>query len=182
MSKSEPEKSTEFLIADLNHFGESLWRNEEIGEKRFEFFLTLVTAVIAGLVVLYTKKNNINIDDESLKTIMNGTISMLLVFGLMTYLRMLQRNRITDDYKHTLKYIRKKLLDLNPSFTEYSVPHHNDIGIWKWFRGGFAETVGAMCAFLVLGLLILNSVTLCLAIIVGMLVLITTWVLAITRK
>ena len=45
---------TELLLHDLDHFGESLWRNEETGEKRFDFFLTLVTAVAGGLVTLAT--------------------------------------------------------------------------------------------------------------------------------
>jgi hypothetical protein len=47
--------STEFLLAELEHFGQSLWRNEEVGEKRFNFFLTLVTAVISGLVALHAQ-------------------------------------------------------------------------------------------------------------------------------
>jgi hypothetical protein len=44
-------EAKDLLIADLQQFGESLWRNEEVGEKRFEFFVA-DDAVGAGLVAL----------------------------------------------------------------------------------------------------------------------------------
>src|ERR1044071_6029218 len=39
------EATKDLLFADLEYFGECEWRNEESGEKRFNFFITLVTAV-----------------------------------------------------------------------------------------------------------------------------------------
>ncbi len=44
----------DLFLADLERLEESIWRNEEIGEKRFNFFVTFATAVGGGLVVLWT--------------------------------------------------------------------------------------------------------------------------------
>jgi hypothetical protein len=46
--------SMQLLIADLDHLRRSLLQSEEIGEKRFEFFMALVTAAVAGLIALAT--------------------------------------------------------------------------------------------------------------------------------
>ena len=49
------EKNTalkDLFLADLDRLEESIWRNEEIGEKRFSFFVTLASAVAGGLVAL----------------------------------------------------------------------------------------------------------------------------------
>jgi hypothetical protein len=35
----------DLFLADLERLEESIWRNEEIGEKRFNFFVTFATAV-----------------------------------------------------------------------------------------------------------------------------------------
>jgi hypothetical protein len=55
---TEPQKvSMEFLLADHKYFADSIWKNEEVGEKRLNVFITLVTAVIAALVALHAKDN-----------------------------------------------------------------------------------------------------------------------------
>ena len=80
----------DLLIADLEHFGESLWRNEEVGEKRFNFFVTLVTAVAVGLVALYTTDKHSKIISH-LPNIAGVACSGLLAVGLMTFPSMLHR-------------------------------------------------------------------------------------------
>src|SRR3712207_4419521 len=93
MPQSEPHNLVQLYIADLEHFGESLLRNEELGERRVNFFSTLVTATIAGLGVLYTADNAPELD--ALKTTANGAAFVLFVFGVLTYLRVLHRNHVT---------------------------------------------------------------------------------------
>jgi hypothetical protein len=39
----------DLCLADLQRFEEAMRHNEDIGEKRFNFFMALVTAVCAGL-------------------------------------------------------------------------------------------------------------------------------------
>jgi hypothetical protein len=56
-AKSPTDDSDQFLLAEHRHFTESLWKNEEVGEKRLNVFITLVTAVITALVALHAKEN-----------------------------------------------------------------------------------------------------------------------------
>ena len=141
--RSQGMADQELLLADLQHFSESLWRNEEVGEKRFNFFVTLVTAASAGLVTLYASQHAPT--GTVLEQIRNGVLIALAGFGTLTYLRMLQRNRVTDEYKRTLTYIRKRLVAIDRSMRNYRVPQRDKRGL---FRGGLAETVGAVNAII----------------------------------
>jgi hypothetical protein len=183
MAQSDVKNTFDFLIADLAHFGESLWRNEDVGEKRFNFFIAIITAVISGLIALHTQGST-GVDPTTLKNITAGVLIGLLIFGLLTYLRILKRNRVADEYQRTLKYIRLQLLQL-PSVADvpkYKVPRKEDSGIWDWFRGGLAETVGAINAIIFSGLLIVISVEMVWASIAGAIVLMIAWVIAVPRK
>lgn len=184
MANSQPDQgaSNTLLLADLEHFGQSLWRNEEVGEKRFNFFITLVTAVIAGLVAFHTADPPPS--TATLSGVTNGALVGLLVFGFMTYLRMLQRNRVTDEYKQTLRYLRRSYLDLNPNpkVKEYEVPVCQDWGLWKWLRGGLAETVGAVWSVVFGALLMINDVDVAVATLAAGATLAIAWAVAAPRK
>jgi len=181
MPPQEPANPTALLIADLEHFGESLFRNEEVGEKRLNFFLTLLTAAIGGLVTLHSGKDN-PLGHAALMQITEAVLFGLLLLGFMTYLRLLHRNRVTDQYQRTLKHIREQLLALSPSLVEYRVPAKGDGAAWKWFRGGLAETAGAMNAGLLCALLIINAVPAVCAVAASLLMLALFWALAAPRK
>lgn len=198
---------TSLLLEDLRQFAESLWRNEEIGEKRFNFFLTFLTAVVAGLVALHTAKDAAGLSEGMRRDITNVALAGLFLLGIMTYLRMLRRNRVSDQYQRTLKYIREQLRAQDPSLEKYKVPvklidrspkKKGDDEVesaaeaeakkgfiyWtvKWLKGGLAETVGALNAFLLFGLLVINCVQPVVAAIIGGCVLVVLWVVAIQRK
>ena len=136
----------DLLIADLEHFGESLWRNEEVGEKRFSFFVTLVTAVIGALVALTT--SDYKPSHEVMRNLEGAVLLALFIFGLLTYLRMLQRNHVTDEYQRTLNYIRKRLVSLCPELASYEVPKRHKTWWSKWLKGGYAETIGTINSIL----------------------------------
>ena len=143
----------ELLLKDLEHFAESMWRNEEIGEKRFSFFVTLVTAVIGGLVALGTSGSGPV--RTTVVAAAGWAAAVLLVFGLMTYLRMLQRNRVTDEYQRTLKYLRKLLATRSEELDDYVVPRMRKSFLGKWLKGGYAETIGVINGMLLVALLVL---------------------------
>ena len=105
-----------FLIAEYKHFSDSFWRNEEIGEKRLNFFITLVTAVITALVVLATKKGSTLFE---VFEIARYALIALLFLGIVTLLRMLRRNRVTDEYKKAMDSIRCHFRDLDVRFKSY---------------------------------------------------------------
>lgn len=148
------ERVTTLLRADLEHFGESLWRNDEIGERRFNFFLTLATSVIGGLAALYGARDT-KFDAVTLLYITRAALLGLVIFGLLTYLRLLQRDRVTDELHATLRYIRNRLADLKPDGSDpadvepavlhYAVPlripkKHR----LRWLKGGLAQMAGVM--------------------------------------
>lgn len=140
------------LLADMEHFGESLWRNEDVGEKRFNFFVTLVTAVLAGLVALATSQNEPA--KQMLDPVAGWAMGVLLLFGLLSYLRMIHRNRVTHQYHETLRYIRDTYLAACPNeLNSYRVPRRVDELRGKWLKAGYAETIGTIDGLLFAGVL-----------------------------
>ena len=168
-------QSKDLLLADLHHFGESLWRNEEVGEKRFSFFITLITALLGASVALVKTDK---LPEEFMITILWG----LIIFGFLTYLRMVQRNRVTDEYQRTLKYIRKQCISLCPDLASYKVPRHNKKWWLKWIKGGYAETIGTINSMLIGALIFHYSKNIVIAIIVGLLFCTLQWLYACIRN
>jgi hypothetical protein len=137
---------TTFLTADLAYYGQALLQNEQMGEGRFRFFLGLITAVSAGLVALHTADYGSRLEG-SLPGIVTGSLLGLLFFGVLTYLRMLQRDRVTEQYKKQLDHIRCHLRDALP-LENYNVKPPSIEGVWIELRAGYAQTVGAVCSLL----------------------------------
>ena len=74
----------EFLLHEYGYFSESFWRNEEAGEKRVNFFVTLVTAVLAALVALATRTKGDKgtlVDHQVLGITLAACLSLLAVGG-----------------------------------------------------------------------------------------------------
>ena len=95
----------DFLIAEHQHFAESFWRTEELGEKRLNFFISLLTAAAAGLVVLATAESGFT--DSHVQWVSFATGLALLLVGVSTFLRMLRRNEVTDQYKDAMNLVRE---------------------------------------------------------------------------
>ncbi|WP_408998384.1 NUDIX domain-containing protein [Syntrophus buswellii] len=98
----------ELLLADLSHLQDSFWKNEETGEKRVTFFITLVTAAITALVAI--GKDGVQYD-FSKEFLLYFAFSSLLVVGLVTLFRLIKRNEVTDGYKRDMRNIRKRFQD-----------------------------------------------------------------------
>jgi putative (di)nucleoside polyphosphate hydrolase len=143
----------DLLIADLEHFGESLWKNEEIGEKRLSFFITVTTAVGGGLAALHARPGEAA--QELFQATARAGLGALLILGLLGFLRMLHRNRVTDQYKDTLGSIRRVYADHCAGLAEYAVPTSARLGR-RWLRGGYAETFAVMSGMLLVALLVLG--------------------------
>jgi len=136
----EQHNSEEFLLAEYRRFADSFWRNEEVGEKRVNFFITLVTAVITAMVALATTtKQGILATLVELFIDKQGTLDQyqiavlvllaLLSFGVVTLLRIIHRNRVTDEYKRGMDTIRdcfrnwekQRLQDYQPFETSFKI-------------------------------------------------------------
>jgi len=139
---SEPIPDETLLLAEYKHFSEFLARNEEIGEKRVTFFITLTTAIIAGVITLTTSDlpaNSLLYNAQPIATVvLLGTI----FFGAVTFARILKRNRVTDECKGILDYVREQLRARSAGLTEYAIPFRKQPR--TWFSAGLAETVAVM--------------------------------------
>ena len=51
VGRLENMEDEKLLLAEYELFSTSFWKNEEVGEKRVNFFITLTTAIIAGIGV-----------------------------------------------------------------------------------------------------------------------------------
>jgi hypothetical protein len=137
----------DLLLADVQHFESAMARNEETGEKRFSFLISLLTAVCGGLGALYTSND---VDLTRVARVAAGASLALAGFALLTFLRLIHRNRVTDEHKSTLAYIRRTYRELCPDLAdrEYRVPAAGSRARGV-FRGGYAEMTAVVAAVLV---------------------------------
>ena len=143
------------LLAEYERFSESYWRNEEAGERRVNFFITLTTALIGAIVALIT--SGAQISEDSIRLIATAALFGAFLLGLVTFLRMLQRDRVTDEYKAILRYLREHLRSRSTSLKEYELPFRSH-GRW-WLKGGLAITLAMMNSFILAVIVTLNLTT-----------------------
>jgi len=132
------------LLAEYKHYSASFWKNEEVGEKRVNLFITLTTAVIAGIVALVTSSHAANVEFLPIASV---ALSGLFLFGLVTFFRILQRNRVTDEFKEIIDYLREQLRRRSSSLSDYELPFRKKKA--KVFRGCLAETVAVVNGFII---------------------------------
>ena len=104
-----PDPSTEFLLKDFEHWAASYATNEELGEKRLTLLTGLVAAVLAGLAALATENGTVNW--ARVQGIATPALAGLLVFGVLTLLRVLRRNCVTQGYLHAMATVRRHFLE-----------------------------------------------------------------------
>jgi len=108
----------DFLLAEYEYLGDCFWRNSEIGERRINFFVTLVTAAIAALVALVTGKQG-SLRTAEVHFIAIFALLTLLAFGIVTLLRMIRRNLVSDEYKQAMAMIRNHFRNLDERLSGY---------------------------------------------------------------
>jgi hypothetical protein len=102
----------DLLLADHAYFREALWRNEETGERRLQFFVGLVTAVLASVAALATAEKGAFRDrPDRVAAVILGACLLLLVVGVATLGRMQKRDAVTDEYKAALDHVRRCFVD-----------------------------------------------------------------------
>lgn len=150
------EHIVEFLLREHDYFGESFWKNEESGEKRLNFFITLVTAVITifGVLISIEKKT---LSSETFFVIASFALISLLLFGILMLFRMIQRNIVTDQFKAAMDLVRSKFHDLDESLLrDYEPFGSTPIKPRRLFRGSLVEMVMLLNSVLISGLIILT--------------------------
>jgi hypothetical protein len=143
-----------YLLAELNHLADSLLRNEEDGERRVTFFMTLTGAAVAALGLVLRE----GVASKAAHAVAAGALLVLLLLGRLTFLRIVQRNRVSDEYRRALSRVRSYFLmgrgDPRLAFVPFD-PYGR--GGRKRYRtrslrnGGWMETVAALNGLLLTG-------------------------------
>jgi len=90
----------DFLLTEHAHFSQLFRENEALGERRMQFFLGLVAAAITGITALATAEKGLFANNlVGVVWVALGTSILLLVVGWLTYERLRQRDKVTEEYK-----------------------------------------------------------------------------------
>lgn len=157
--------SSDFILEEYKHLTDSFLRNEELGERRVNFFLTFTTTAIGALVAAREFFN-----DVEMKNFYIGFCAVLLallLFGIVTLMRIIHRNLVTDKYLRGLARIRRYYADVdkeNPNILPYlpyktfdDFPQRKKKGkdIYSLGNGGLLETVALVNSIITAALLAL---------------------------
>ena len=152
----DPEQSRgavkELLLEDYRHATESLWKNEQIGETRVNWFIGIVTAAAGGLIGLTTAEPRPH--GEPLRLIFVATLFALFAFGIMTLLRIMKRNEKTDGYKKDSDRVRRMFrehFDSEGILSAYA-PFGSEGDKKRRSLGGLAHTVLTINSLLLAGI------------------------------
>jgi hypothetical protein len=141
-----------FLLEEYKHLTESFLRNEELGERRVNFFIALTGAVVAGLGVIHEVNDAIDI-----KAVYFGLMSLLL-FGFTTLLRVARRNLKTDEYLNAMSRIRRYFVKESREIIEYVYYPHTDGKVRKkiFATGGLVLLVSVMNSLIIMALFMIS--------------------------
>lgn len=134
------------LLEEYKHFAESFWRNEEVGEKRVNFFITISTAILGGIAALYTS-NYVSENYYAFQSIGIFGLSADLALGIVTYIRIMRRNKVSDEYKKILRHLRDELAYRSNSLHAYSLPFDKKGN--KLPRGGLTDTMAILNSIII---------------------------------
>ena len=138
-----------FLTTEYERIWEALWKNEEAGDRRVNYFITITSALIAGIVALFHKDVELKGNERLLA--IAGAIVFDLAIGVTTFFRMVHRNAVTDSYKLNLDLLREQFKMRVPSLGSYQ-PQFGEKRPVR-FRFGLAQTVAAINSILLCPLL-----------------------------
>ena len=103
----------EFLQKEYDNLTQIISENEQLGERRIQFFLSLVGAILTLIGIFGISELNFdftNVENkekfQGLLIILIMVIMILLPFGFMTLKRLINRNITTDRRIVDLEYIR----------------------------------------------------------------------------
>ncbi|HET7698253.1 MAG TPA: hypothetical protein VFK57_21235 [Vicinamibacterales bacterium] len=152
ISGAARERVPEFLIVEYQLTTESLLKNEESGERRAAFFLTLAGA--AGAVLAFAFDGDQPVFERARlapAVVVVGTV--VLLFGWMTVIRLIERQVTTDKLIFALRDLRRLFISRadaaiapNAFLQPYGDPPGRSLKTFSLARGGWLESVEAVNA------------------------------------
>jgi drug/metabolite transporter (DMT)-like permease len=101
-----------FLLAEYSTYQEAFAKNEELGERRLQFLLGLVTAAFGVIGLLFAADKGLVADHpRSIMWIGFALSALLLGAGVQTHDRLLKRDATSREYQYLLDEVRKKFVE-----------------------------------------------------------------------
>lgn len=110
----------DYLLAEHEHIGESFLRNEEDGERRVTFLITLAGGIAAALGFLLDKNEVPRPEDRHPALLVS--LGLLAVLGYFTLVRIAHRNVSADLFKAGLNRIRRYFVRSRGDLRLYFLP------------------------------------------------------------
>ncbi|MFN2458267.1 MAG: hypothetical protein ABR502_08720 [Chitinophagaceae bacterium] len=108
----------EFLMEEYKELNNSLHINEERGEKRLEFFITISSLVLGALGLFIMQFSSIPGKFQPLTYLLIILLlTGLVCIGFIVQRRLIKRNNITDGFKDDITRIRKIIQNLDSNHT-----------------------------------------------------------------
>src|SRR5262245_30347274 len=144
----------DFLLAEHAHAAESLLRNEESGEKRAAFFVSIAGASAAVLAFAFGGEASI-VPHDRVPAAATASAALLLMFGLLTVRRLIERHIVTDRYIFALRSLRRVFLTAedaqalpNAFFKLYEEFEPRELSVFSLGKGGWLQTIALINAVL----------------------------------
>ena len=116
--KTDQEDGVKFLLTEYSEVFEEYRRVREEGVRRLQFFVTLVTAILGGLVILFQFVGSSWIVFQISSIIF---VFILLVLGWDIFRYLLSRDRSSDFNMRAMGRIRRYFVDHNLEISDYLV-------------------------------------------------------------
>jgi hypothetical protein len=134
----------DLLVAEFEHTGEALLRNEEDGEKRVTFLISISGGVLAVLGFLLGSDKIL--DPGEPQPLVVFALAILCGLGLLTLTRVVARNVTSDRYKRGLNAIRRYFVPVTDDPRVSYLPFNpfrsaNRERTWGVGKGGWLPTV-----------------------------------------
>lgn len=163
--------SVNFMMAEYQQLADSFHDNEDIGDKRVNLFITILTAIIGGLAIFQAKPLSDFLSyDTYVAILFLGTGSSLL-FGILTFFRIIKRNASSDKCLEGMDRIKQYFIEQrNSQIREYlefppKIGKRKNLRKEKWGKpfsfgsGGLVQTIALLNSLIVSCMLVLPVVS-----------------------
>lgn len=104
-----------FMLSEYNRLTSMLLYTKEIGHKRVQFWLTVVSSAGGILMVIY----QINPSIESFFPLVFFVCSFIVLLGIVIYIKMIQRTVTSVEYLRAQGKIKRYFLEMDKNIEDY---------------------------------------------------------------
>lgn len=112
------------LLEEFKARSDAMAKSEQAGETRVNLFIGLITLIGGGAGALLTKETSIAALSDERRLLIVVALFSLLIVGIITLLRLITRNKHTDQCKRQLDQLRqayKDQFDVDGSWAHYDL-------------------------------------------------------------